>query len=417
MSGQAERKLIRAAAVIDARGIEAAPGAVLLEGRRVIAAGSPSDIGTHEEAVVIEEPSAVILPAMVNAHCHLDLSRLEPRPFPGRFESWREGIAATRAAQEREGVLRADCDLGIELSLAGGVAFVGDIAGAGKLEPLEALRSGPLGGVSFIEFFGLGTRQQDAIARMGALLGSVPDHDRGVGLGVSPHAPYSCGAELYEAAMDTGLPLATHLAESLEEEQVLRSEDGPFRELADNLGAWNEGVVMPGVHPVDALAECMDRRSIMLVHLNYIEDDHVDLLVRSGACVAYCPRASDYFGHPHGGRPDHQYGRMFQAGLTVALGTDSRTCLDTPDRIGVLDEMRHLFVRDGADPAMLLEMATRHGARALGLDESLVTFEPGPVGGVLAVDLMGRPGPDPLQSVLAQRNAPRWIIPPDATGL
>ena len=67
--------------------------------------------------------------------------------------------------------------------------------------------------------------------------------------------------------------------------------------------------------------------------------------------------------------------------------------------------------------AMLLEMATRHGARALGLDESLVTFEPGPVGGVLAVDLMGRPGPDPLQSVLAQRNAPRWIIPPDATGL
>lgn len=414
MSGQAGRKLIRAAAVIDARGIEAVPGAVLLEGHRVIAAGSPSAVGAHQEAVVIDEPSAVILPAMVNAHCHLDLSRLEPRPFSGRFESWLEGIAATRADQVREGVLRADCDLGIELSLAGGVAFVGDIAGAGRLDPLEALRSGPLGGVSFVEFFGLGARQQESIARMGDVLATVPDHDRGVGLGVSPHAPYSCGAELYEAALDTGLPVATHLAESLEEEQVLRTGDGPFRELAEKLGAWNEGVAMPGVHPVDALAGCMARRSIMLVHLNYIEDDHVDLLARSNACVAYCPRASDYFGHPHGGRPDHQYERMFHAGIAVALGTDSRTCLDTPDRIGVLDEMRHLFVRDGAAPAMLLEMATCHGARALGLEESLVTFEPGPVGGVLAVDLMGRPGPDPLHTILSQRNAPRWIVSPDA---
>lgn len=412
MAEQAGMKLIQAAAVIDAAGVHAAPGSLLLEGNTVLGAGPPESIGVPSQAEIVDEPGAVLLPAMVNAHAHLDLSALEPRPFPGHFESWLESIRELRMSQQERGSLLADTRLGIDLSLAGGVAFAGDIAGAGQLDPMHALRDGPLGGISFIECFGLGDRQEASIERMRSIIDSVPGYAGGVRVGISPHAPYSCGPAVYDFALAAGLPVTTHLAESLEEEEVLFQETGPFRELAERLDAWNEGTVMPRCHPVEAMRSSLEHRPILLVHLNYIEDEHVELLAQTGARVAYCPRASDYFGHPHAGRAEHRYRQMLDAGVTVALGTDSRTCLDTLDRIGVLDEMRHLFIRDGADPMALLAMATIHGARALELEESLVTFEAGPVGGVIAVDVPDPGHPDPLAAVLRQRSAPRWVVAP-----
>ena len=168
---------------------------------------------------------------------------------------------------------------------------------------------------------------------------------------------------------------------------------------------------MPGCHPVEALASMLQQRPMMVVHLNYIEEAHIQLLAAAGACVVYCPRASDYFGHPHAGRPDHRYMEMLDAGLCVALGTDSLQCLDTPGRISTLDEMRHLHVRDGADPMALLSMATLEGARALELDQGLMSFSPGPVGGVIGVDVTGsRSGG--LAGVLSTREAPRWVVEP-----
>jgi len=411
---RAGMKLIQAAAVIDAAGVHAAPGSLLLDGDTVLDAGSPESIGIPSQAEIIDETSAVIMPAMVNVHSHLDLSGLEPRPFSGRFETWLESIRDQRISQQERGSLLADTRLGVELSLAGGVAFAGDIAGAGQLEPMHALQDGPLGGISYIECFGLGDRQDASIERMRSVIDSVPGDAGGVRVGISPHAPYSCGPAVYDFAMATGLPVTTHLAESLEEEEVLFQETGPFRELAERMDAWNEGTVMPRCHPVEAMRSSLEHRPILLAHLNYIEDEHVELLAQTGSMVAYCPRASDYFGHPHGGRPGHCYRQLLAAGVTVALGTDSRTCLDTPDRIGVLDEMRHLFIRDGADPMMLLAMATVHGARALELDESLVTFEAGSVGGVIAMDVPDPRHPDLLAAVLQHRNAPRWVVDPAA---
>lgn len=414
MAGRTGRTLIRAAGVFDAAGVQSVPGALLLEGSDVLDAGSPESIGAVESAELVEEPGAVLLPGMVNAHAHLDLSPLAPQPFTGHFDAWLRSIRALRTAQLEQGTLRSDTRLGVDLSLAGGVAFVGDIAGAGQLEPVHALREGPLEGISYIECFGLGDRQEASIDWIRSVLESVPEVEQGVRIGLSPHAPYSCGPAVYDFAVESGLPVTTHLAESLEEEEVLVRETGPFRALAERLDAWNDGTTMPGCHPVEALRDCIERRPLLLVHLNYIDDEHVELLARADARVAYCPRASDYFGHPHAGRAEHRYEQLLDAGVAVALGTDSRTCLDTPDRIGVLDEMRHLFVRDGADPMRLLAMATVHGAAALDMDPARVTFAPGPIGGVLAVDLPAGMQGDPLALALGRRGAPRWVLEPGA---
>lgn len=103
---------------------------------------------------------------------------------------------------------------------------------------------------------------------------------------------------------------------------------------------------------------------------------------------------------------------MIAAGINVALGTDSLLCLDTPDRISVLDEMRLLYQRDAADPLMLLRMATINGAKALGFDPAVVSLQPSklPSAGLIAIELEGSADGDPFSRILRQRNAPHWIV-------
>ena len=103
---------------------------------------------------------------------------------------------------------------------------------------------------------------------------------------------------------------------------------------------------------------------------------------------------------------------MLEFGVNVALGTDGLPCLDTPDRISVLDDMRFLYQRDSADPIALLRMATVAGASALGFDESLFTLAPGPTAGLLLVDTDRDDARDPLTQVLQGDHAPQWIAGP-----
>ena len=142
---------------------------------------------------------------------------------------------------------------------------------------------------------------------------------------------------------------------------------------------------------------------MVAAHLNYITEHHVALLAESQITVAYCPRSSAYFGHKH-----HRIQEMLAAGVSVALGTDSLICLDTPDRISVLDEMRLLFRRGGIDSSTLIAMATINGARALGEDQSILTLETGMVAGLIAIETTME---TPFASAMESSKAPTWIVP------
>ena len=409
--------LIRAALVTDGDRVRAAPGALLIDGARIVAAGAPQAIGRPDGVAIIDHTNAVLVPALVNVHCHLDLSHLGPRPHTGSFVSWARRLRESRAATDAD--TAASVRRGIALSRAGGTAIVGDIAGVGSRVPLGELRRAGMRGVSFLEVFGIGRRQEKAIETLRRAVDEIPADEDGVRLGLQPHAPYSCGVEVYRAAAGLGRPLATHLAETREEIRFVERADGPLADLLRGLGVWDDTITGRHQHPIDALAEPLAAAPFVAAHLNYIEPRHLEMLARWRLTVAYCPRASAYFGHPHDGRPPHQYRAMLQAGVNVALGTDGLLCLDTPDRISILDEMRFLYRRDGVDPLALLRMGTINGAAALGFDERLVTFDPGPTLGVLALAIDGESGEDPLHQVMRGDDAPRWVVgpfPPGAEG-
>lgn len=397
------RQHIIAATVVDGAGTHVSPGAVLLEGDRVIAAGGVAEVGLAGDAQRVELPGSCVIPAFVNAHAHLDLTRIGPVAYEGKFSQWLDGIVKQRMAMQHENAVPASVLQGAELSKKGGTAIVGDIAGGLSIEAVQALRRSGLRGVSYLEVIGIGQGQEDAIERLDAALAGVAREESCVRLGVSPHAPFTCGLEVYRAAADLGLPMATHLAESLEELQFFDKGDGPFAELLQRAGRWDQSIRGNGCHPVDLIGGILADVPCVAAHLNYVGDEQIERIASSGMSVGYCPRASAYFGHPHEGHPPHRYRDMLGAGINVALGTDSMVCLDTADRISVLDEMRLLYRRDSADPGVLLEMATVNGAKALGFDVDLVTLKPGPVAGVLA--LHGAT----LEEALRNDDPPQWV--------
>lgn len=402
--------LLEGSGVADAAGLLASPGGVLVAcdaaaGRlpRLLAAGRLEDVRGHPAAhwAVSREGGAervdlsgcVLLPGLVNAHTHLDLTHIGPREYePSRgFAGWAGVIISNRLYED--GPLRASVRRGVEMSRAGGVVAIGDISGDWRAEPIDELQASGMMGASFIEYFGMGARQASILARLAGVMKELESrrgHAR-VAVGLQPHATYTAGSMLMSWTAERrreGWPVATHLAENPQERAFIGKGEGDFRALLERLGLWDASImedVGRGRSPIRHFAQAMSGTPWVLAHVNDCDDEEIGLLARSGASVAYCPRSSAYFKNHEAFGP-HRYRQMLDAGVNVALGTDSIVNLPSgTERISTLDEMRFLRRRDSIDARTLLRMATINGARALGLDPSLFTLGTGGAGGEKAI--------------------------------
>lgn len=298
----------------------------------------------------------VLLPGFINAHVHLDLTALGGSDLPkSGFVLWARALMAERSGWTPEDHRRSVRD-GVAKGLAAGTTAVGDIDGTGA-----ALAAAELPGIAFQETMGF--EPEVAAARASEVADRIDRSSaRELRPGLSPHAPTSCSPDLYRAldalASRRRWRLSTHVAETLEELELLRSGQGPFRELLEDLGKLPEDWRPPGCSPIAALArQGVLRPEMLLVHANYLEDGDIDSIAGAGCSVVYCPRSHAWFGHD-----PHPWPRLRQSGVTVALGTDS---LASNDSLSMLDEVRHLAGL-GCDPETAFEMATLGGAAALG---------------------------------------------------
>lgn len=416
----ARRLRIRVAAAADATRV-VSPATVLLDPSGPVTVDPPEVVG-HLESPAIDLPGVVVMPPLVNAHAHLDLTSVGPMDSNTDFAQW-AGQVRQRRPQTPEAIAAAVHE-GVRRSVAGGTGFIGDIAGNFGLVAVDALRAAAtqagMQGVSYVEVFGIGHASSRGIQFLQGLRDQVASQSGGIRLGVSPHAPYSCDDPVYAAAAELGLPLTTHLSETLEEIQFVRHALGPFVELLQRVGAWTPELRGWGVSPIRRVLPLLSHSHASLVHLNYLDAEDLELLTATASrqrtpVPVYCPRASAWFGHPHAGHPPHAYRAMLHAGMPVALGTDSAIVLGESPTISVLDEMRLLWDRDGTDARQLLTMATTHGARALDLDPACVMLPHGDdaaCSDLWAVDLgdaRHAGTQDPLRRVLACRAPGAWL--------
>jgi cytosine/adenosine deaminase-related metal-dependent hydrolase len=323
-----------------------------------------------------------VVPGLVNAHTHLDLTGLRGACPPGHvLPDWLRCVIAARRQMTPEQVEKY-IRQGLAECLRHGTTLVGDISAFGASFPV--LRDAPLRAVVFRELLGLTEeRARQAWADVEPWLNSVQPTAT-CRPGLSPHAPYSVRAWLLERAAELGrrdcLPIAIHLAESREEIELLHERSGPFVAFLQALGVWDPAGLVSGCDQVVRLNQGVSR--LLLAHATYFDPRSS---LPAGTTVVYCPRTHAAFGHQ-----PHPFRDLLCQGVRVALGTDSLA--SNPD-LSVWNEVRFLRELHPDLPGdVLLRMATLSGAEALGWDFETGSLEPGKSADLAVLPFTGSAG-------------------------
>ena len=328
-----------------------------------------------------DEPMEVILPGLVNAHTHLELSWMRGRIPPSpTMPEWVERLLALRRTVERDPI--EPIREAIAEARAAGTALVGDITNT--LAAYQPLAEAGLSAAVFRELLGFNPQDPVAVvAKTQAEIAGLPPVPW-LRPSIAPHAPYSVSASLLGAIRDAaapGRPVSIHLGEPAEEVEFLRTGRGAWQRLLQQLGAWTDDWVPPGCSPVeylDRLGLVNDR--LLAVHCVQLTDPDLRRLGDAGATVVTCPRSNRWTG---AGLPPLE--RFYASGVRVAVGTDSLASVEDLSVFGELALMRELAPEVTA--RRLLESATRSGAEALGFGGELGTIEPGKRAELIAVRL------------------------------
>jgi cytosine/adenosine deaminase-related metal-dependent hydrolase len=350
----------------------------------VIAGVGEHSARSHSGQELKDLGNAVLLPGLINAHTHLELSFLRGRVPPATsFTNWVKGLFATRGSPDAAmtAAMISPIHDAIREAQASGTVAVGDITNS--LAAVEPMRAAGLKGVVFHELLGFKERDGALIEATRAKRTAAAAH--GLSVSLAPHAPYSTSLELFKAiraAVDAqGGIMSVHLGESPEEVELLREGSGPWRGILEMIGAWRDDWAVPGCGPVEYLDRhgVIDRRTLV-VHGVQFDESSLSTLRRLDATLVTCPRSNQWVGV---GYPPIE--RFFQSGVAVAVGTDS---LASVEDLNLFSELRTMRWLAPTVPARrILESATLVGARALGLDREFGSLTAGKSARMLAVSI------------------------------
>jgi cytosine/adenosine deaminase-related metal-dependent hydrolase len=377
-------------------------GAVAVDNSKIIAVGPHHEIALRfPGAPVASFGLAAILPGLVNAHSHLELTVM--RGFLEReepdFFAWLRKLTTSRMAMTAEDLLvSALCGAGE--ALRAGVTCVGDSSSAAA-QSMKALRQTGLRGVVYQESFGPDPRAAtENVGRLREQIGEMRAHENElVQAGVSPHAAYTVSGRQLELisrlAVDEGLPVMMHVAESQAEKLFMSKGVGAFAAGLRKRGIeWKA----PGISTVQYLARhgVLETKPL-LAHCVTVDDTDIELIKQRSAGIAHCPKSNAKLGH---GRAP--LARFVAQGISVGLGSDSMASNNTCD---MLEEARFAallarlpaagdvsvgnsepnFAPVSAEEALFA--ATLGGARALGLDKQIGALAAGMEADLIVVRL------------------------------
>ncbi len=322
---------------------------------------------------------AILLPGLVNAHTHLELTAMRGFLEDLDFADWIDKLRQSRNEILDQAKLLDSARFGIVEGLEAGITTFADTCSSGVA--MDAMIELAVRGVMYQEVFAPDPARCDAaISDLTRVLDSLaPRQTDLVSLGVSPHAPYTVSDGLYAAAarlaVKRRLPLAMHIAESAAEEDIVVRGEGPF---ADRWRKRGIEVKRRARSPVELLEKHdVLQPGSLLIHCVRIDDADISTIARHGCAVAHCPASNAKFGH--GVAPLLP---LLAAGISVGIGSDS---VASNNRMDILDEARLAVLthraasqrHDAFGAHQALALATIGGASALGLDDKIGSLEAG----------------------------------------
>ncbi|MCP3944736.1 MAG: amidohydrolase family protein [Desulfobacteraceae bacterium] len=332
--------------------------------------GASSGRNTHGQDTIDHGPG-VIMPPLVNAHLHLELSALKNSLcFDKGFAAWVQQLLEKREAVGQAALVKGAKKAAQEL-FEDGIGYIGEISTLGFTRTI--VQSLDLSGIWFQEFLG------SALPDIGL------ENKNFLSFSLAGHAPHTTDPLLLQAAKKKtrtlGLPFSIHLAESDVESEFIAGKEGEWGKFLISRGIetslWPIGSKTP-VQYLDDLG-VLDSSTLAVHLLNTVPLD-LDILARTNTKVCLCPRSNMNL---HKKLPD--ISKMLEKKLAPALGTDS---LASCDSLGIFDEMA--FVRrnyPNVNPVQVLSMATINGAKALGIEHFAGTLEKGKKSAFIYVDL------------------------------
>ena len=361
--------ILRARVIIPIRRPPIENGAVVVAGERIASVGRWRSICRRFSGPTTDLGDSILLPGLINAHCHLDYTHMAGLFPPVKsFCDWIKSITTEKSCWTFSDFAQSWLE-GARMLLRTGTTTVADIEAVPQLLP-DVWQATPLRVISFLEMTGVRSRREPEAILADAVntIESLPSGRCMAGL--SPHAPYSTTLGLIKhvaaVARRRRWRIVTHVAESATEFEMFKHSRG---EMFDWLRrSQREMSDCGGVSPVQHLAKCgLLGSNLLAAHVNYLAHGDAELLTRKRVSVVHCPRSHDYFRHEAFPRRT-----LAKAGVNLCLGTDSlatvRKCRHQSAELNLFDEMRVFAVKHpGVSPRQVLQMATVNGARALGL--------------------------------------------------
>ena len=386
-------KILSAEYLLPISGEPVRDGAIAIDGDEIAAVGKLADLRSRfPDATVRNFGNAAILPGFVNCHSHLEVTSMRGAldDVEHDFKSWLLKLNDLRSKLSPEEI-EAAAIVGAREGAEAGVTCFGDIGRHGEAG-LKALKTVGLRGVLFqeTEFSpGNSTAAADFEKLRSKFLLLRENGTALVEIGLSPHAPYTVSRKLFEMigrfAIDEGVKLTIHAAESVEEDTLLRVGDGFFTAFYQRMGVEWE---CPRVSPIEFLSQTgiLNARPL-LAHCVMASGADISLIAESGSRIAHCPKSNAKFGHGYA-----PLEKFLDAGISVGLGSDSVASNNVCD---LLEEARFAALsarnRDGRtrfiSPRDVLEAATLGGAKGLGLEARIGTLEAGKQADVAIIGL------------------------------
>ena len=360
---------------VEPRGV-LADHAVAVDGGRILdILPTAQALERYQAREVVRLGRHALIPGLVNLHCHAAMTLMRGIADDVPLMTWLQRhiwpVEAKHVSDEfvHDGSLLAMAEM-----LRAGVTCVNDMYFFPEATARAALRAGmraSLGAVA-IEFPSAYAPDAAGYLQKGLATRDAYQGEPLLTFCLAPHSPYTVGDDMLKKiavlAEELDLPIHCHVHETREEIEQGMAQHGmrPFERLR------RLGVVGP---------------RLIAVHAVHLEPAELDTMAREGVSVAHCPSSNMKLAS--GIAPVAQ---MRARGIRVGVGTDGAA---SNNRLDVMTEMRGaaLLAKAASGDASVvsaaeaLEMATLQGARAIGLEASIGSIEPGKLADLAAVEL------------------------------
>lgn len=383
-------------------------GGVVARDGVIVAVGNYADLKRQFSSAISHDLGDVILmPGLINAHCHLDYTMMRNQLQPGSaFTSWVQELNKIKFSLQEENVVAAMAQ-GWEELYSWGCTSVANIVSFPNL--LSKLPSSPLRLWQLIEVMDIRGPQQGEEGLQIAesfFKKNQEDNNGKIKFGISPHAPQTTSQALFRGAAQLArqhhIPFCTHLAESEEEFEMFTQGGGMLFEFFKNFGRDMSDVGFQT--PAQALLNNdLLPRGALLVHMNCLTGKDRELLASRADdfFIVHCPKTHRFFQ-----RAPFGWKFFYDHGYRLALGTDS---LASNDELNLFSEMQ-FFAATAPElaPEEIVKMVTLNPAEALRMKGRLGELSVGAFADMIAISFEGKLS-DAFQAVIENKVPPMML--------